>query len=138
MLKLISRFHVFVYRLTRGRIGGRLGRHRVLLLTTTRRNPGKSLTVPLLYLEDAGSVIVVASKGGSPKHPAWYFNLEREPTCAVRIMGERIAMRAEIVAGAEREPLWERVVAEYAGYAGYQRKTERIIPLVRLHPSRPL
>ena len=132
MLKLVSRLNVLLYRLTRGRVGGRFGRVPVLLLTTARRKPGRRHTVPLLYVEDGDSLVVIGSKGGNPRHPDWYFNLQRDPRCLVEIRGGKTPMIAETVDPDARGPLWDRAVAAYRGYAEYQKKTTRTIPLVRL------
>ena len=75
LFKVITRFHVFLYRLTSGRVGGKFGKAPVLLLTTTGRKSGKAFTTPLLYLLDEHSMVVVASYGGADNHPAWYLNI---------------------------------------------------------------
>ena len=134
--KLIVRFHLFIYRLTRGHLGGHLGKAPVLLITTTRPKTGKRVTVPLLYFEDAGDLIVIASNGGRPHHPAWYRHLLQEPACRVQVMGRSTARRAQTVESGVRAQLWPRMLALYAGYASYQEKTDRVIPLVRLSLSK--
>ena len=116
--------------------GGRLGREivglPVLLLTTTGRRTGKPRTVPLTYFEDAGAIVLVASYGGRPYHPAWFLNLEAHREVEVRIGRERRALRARRATAEERARLWPRVVAGYDGYRQYQEKTIREIPLVVL------
>jgi len=118
--------------------GGRLGREivglPVLLLTTTGRRSGRRHTVPLTYFEDAGAIVLVASYGGRPYHPAWFLNLEAHPEVEVRIGRERRAMRARRATAEERARLWPRVVSDYDGYRQYQEKTAREIPLVLLGP----
>lgn len=130
--KLVSRFHVLLYRLTRGHMGARLGRSPVLLLTTTGRKSGKGVTTPLLYLQDGDSLVVIASFGGSPKHPAWYLNLQKDPRCLVQVKGRKTPMTAETVRAEARQSLWDRAVAMYRPYEDYQKKTDRLIPVVRL------
>lgn len=132
LTKLISRLNVLLYRLTRGRVGGRFGKAPVLLLTTRGRKSHKLLTVPLLYLQEGDSLIVIASYGGNPTHPAWYLNLEKDSHCSVQIRGKRTAMTATTVGPEVRQPLWDCAVAMYPPYADYQKKTERVIPVVRL------
>ena len=127
---------LFVYRATRGRIGGRFGRARVLLLTTTGRRTGKRRTAPLGYLEDGGDLVVIASFGGSDVQPAWYLNLAADTDVEVQLRGgARQPMRARTATPEERARLWLRVVEMYAGYAKYQARTAREIPLVILEPS---
>ena len=106
-----------------------------MLLTTTGRKTGKERTTPLLYLEDAGRYVVIASLGGAPKHPVWYLNLLANPAAAVRVGKRRIAVTAETASPEEKERLWPLAVQMYASYAGYQAKTDREIPVVVLRTS---
>ncbi len=108
----------------------------VLLLTTTGRRSGRRRTVPLTYLEDARNLVLVASYGGSPTHPAWFLNLEANPEVEVQIGRERRTMRARRGTPEERARLWPRVVEAYDGYASYQRRTCREIPLAILEAPR--
>ncbi len=126
--------HVALYRWTGGRIGGRFGKSRVLLLETRGRRSGAWRTTPLFYLEDGRDVAVVASNGGRDAHPAWYLNLRVSPEAGVQIGPTVFRARAETASPADRDRLWPRFVDVYAGYAAYQRKTERRIPLVVLRP----
>jgi deazaflavin-dependent oxidoreductase (nitroreductase family) len=134
MFKLTGALHTALYRLTGGRIGGRLYGAPVLLLTTRGRKTGKTRTTPLLYLEDGDRLVVVASKGGAPRHPAWFLNLTADPEVTVERGRERLPMRAHEADEEERARYWPQVVAMYPGYAGYQEKTSRRIPLVVLEP----
>ena len=135
LVKTVTVLAVFVYRATGGRIGGRFGRARVLLLTTTGRRTGKRRAAPLGYLEDGGRPVVIASFGGSDVHPAWYLNLVASPDVEVQLRGAPLQpMRARTATPEERERLWPRVVEMYAGYAKYQKKAAREIPLVILEP----
>lgn len=137
-LKLVSKFHVLLYRASGGRIGGRISKTApVLLLTTTGRKSGKQRTTPLLYLEDAGRYVVVASVGGAPKHPAWYLNLRSNPAATIQAGGRKLAVTAETANPDERAHLWMQVTQMYSGYDGYQAKTSREIPIVTLTPSAP-
>ena len=128
----LSRWHTTVFRASGGRIGKRLVRNDMLLVTTTGRRSGRPHTVPLLYLRDGNGVIVFASWGGRDVHPEWYQNLLATPEAAVELPGERFWVTAEILAGAERSKWWERAERAYNGYAVYQSRTEREIPVVRL------
>jgi F420H(2)-dependent quinone reductase len=126
--------HVRLYRLTGGRIGGRVRGVDILLLDHVGRKSGKRRTTPLLYIEDADNVVIVASKGGSSKHPAWWLNLRSNPETTVQVGGERRRVRAHEAEGRERERLWPRVVDAWPDYENYQRRTERRIPVVVLEP----
>ena len=132
-VKTVTTLALLLYRATGGRIGGRFGRVQVLLLTTTGRRSGKKRTAPLGYLEEGGRPVVIASFGGSNVHPAWYLNLVANPDVEVQLRGApRRPMRARTASPEERERLWPRAVEMYAGYAKYQEKTAREIPLVIL------
>ncbi|HEX5247835.1 MAG TPA: nitroreductase family deazaflavin-dependent oxidoreductase [Gaiellaceae bacterium] len=135
MLKLFSRIHVFLYKASGGRIGGRFKTAPVLLLTTTGRKTGKRRTTPLLYGEDAGRYVVVASVGGAPKHPAWYLNLSGDAEATIQVGGRRLGVRAETAQPDERAHLWTLMTRLYPGYDDYQAKTSREIPVVVLTPS---
>ncbi len=135
MLKLFSRIHVFLYKASGGRIGGRFKAAPVLLLTTTGRKTGKRRTTPLLYGEDAGRYVVVASVGGAPKHPAWYLNLGGTGETTIEVDGRKLAVNAETALAAERARLWTLMTQLYPGYDAYQTKTSREIPVVVLTPT---
>jgi F420H(2)-dependent quinone reductase len=127
--------HVRLYRLTGGRIGGRVRGVDILLLDHVGRKSGKRRTTPLLYIEDGDNVIIVASKGGSPKHPAWWVNLRSNPETTIEVGAERRRVRAREAEGAERERLWTRVVEVWPDYESYQQRTDRRIPVVVLEPA---
>jgi F420H(2)-dependent quinone reductase len=135
MLKLFSRIHVFLYKASSGRIGGRFKVAPVLLLTTTGRKTGKRRTTPLLYGEDAGRYVVVASVGGAPKHPAWYLNLSGDSEATIQVGHRRLSVRAETAQQEERARLWTLMTRLYPGYDAYRAKTSREIPVVVLTPS---
>ena len=124
-----------VYRMTGGKVWNTLKGAPILLLTTKGRKSGKPRTMPLLYLRDGGRLVVVASSGGSPGHPAWYLNLRDEPDVEIELGGKRERRRARTATPEERERLWPRAVEMFSGYADYQRKTSREIPLVVLEPK---
>jgi F420H(2)-dependent quinone reductase len=136
LLRAVSRIHAAVYRASRGRLLGRIGKGMpVLLLTTTGRKTGRRRTTPLLYLEDGGRYAVVASVGGAPQHPAWYLNLRADSRATVEIGGRMRAVRAETAGPEERARLWRTATAMYAGYDMYQARTSREIPIVVLTPA---
>lgn len=135
MLKLFSRIHVFLYRASGGRIGGRFRSAPVLLLTTTGRKTGKQRTTPLLYVEDGGRYVIVASVGGAPKHPAWYLNLSGHAEATIEVGSRRIGVHAATAAPDERARLWTLMTRIYPGYDAYQARTSRKIPVVALSPT---
>lgn len=135
LIKMMSAMHLFWYRLTGGAIGGSLAGRPILLLTTTGRKSGRRRTTPLQYLEDGGNMVLVASNGGNPRHPVWWLNLERHPEAEVQVRNEKRRVRAEKAEGEERVRLWGLVVEMYSGYEGYQRITNREIPVVILWPQ---
>jgi len=133
-IRLGSEMHLAMYRLSNGFLGGRLLGAPVLLLTAKGRKTGREHTSPLMYLEDGGSYVVIASNGGNADHPGWYKNLRKHPEAEVQVRAERKRVRAEDVTGEERERLYARAVAVYSGYEQYQREASRTIPVVRLMP----
>ncbi|HEY5859566.1 MAG TPA: nitroreductase family deazaflavin-dependent oxidoreductase, partial [Actinomycetota bacterium] len=105
---------------------------RFLILHTTGRRSGEPRKTPLSYTKDGDTYIVIGSDGGSPHNPDWYLNLVDEPNAEIDVGGQRSRVHAETVTGDERDGLWRRAVASYGGYAGYQARTDRQIPVVRL------
>lgn len=135
-MKLMGPVHIWLYRVSGGRIGGRfpVSKAPVVLLTTVGRRSGEARTVPLIHLEDGERLVIVASQGGMPAHPAWYHNLVAHPRVTVET-GRRVRdMDARVADDAERAALWPRLVAMYAGYDEYQARTDRRIPVVILDP----
>ena len=127
--------HTTAYRLTGGLIGHRFpGAPPSLLLEHVGAKSGTKRTSPLTYLADGDDLVLVASKGGNPRNPAWFHNLRAHPDVTVQVGSKRRAVRARVATPEERERLWPKVVDLYGGYADYQRRTEREIPLVILEP----
>jgi deazaflavin-dependent oxidoreductase (nitroreductase family) len=131
--------HTALYRASGGRLGHTIPGvpGKMLLLDHVGAKSGTKRTSPLLYFPDGDDVVIVASKGGFPKHPAWYHNLVANPDTAVQIGSERRKVHARVANAEEREHLWPRAVKAYRGYADYQRRSKgREIPLVILEPRR--
>lgn len=127
--------HARIYRLTGGRIGHHLpGLPPTLLLDHVGARSGTRRTTPLLYVDDPPNVVIVASKGGYPRNPAWYHNLLASPDTEIQIGPERRAVTARVATESERERLWPMAVKTYSGYQDYQRRTDRTIPLIVLEP----
>ena len=103
-----------------------------LLLTTTGRKSGGQRQLPLIYGEDPGGLVIVASKGGAPAHPAWYLNLVEHPQVIVQVAQERYRAVARVVDPEERQRLWPKMTAIWPQYDDYQEKTDREIPVVVL------
>lgn len=133
-VKRWSAVHRTLYRLTRGVIGRRLVDNDMLLLTTEGHVTGAPHTVPLLYLRNSESLVVVASYGGRPRHPAWYQNLVANPVVEVQVNGTKHRMRARTATPEERRRWWPRIEDAYSGYRVYQSRTGREIPVVFLEP----
>jgi deazaflavin-dependent oxidoreductase (nitroreductase family) len=130
---LFGQEHVRRYQDTDGAEGHRWREgSSVLLLTTTGRKTGNESTTPLIYDRAGDDVVVVASKGGAPRHPGWYRNLSVHPEVGVQIEGDRFRAQARTAEGDERERLWRQMNRVWPHYAEYQEKTEREIPVVVL------
>jgi F420H(2)-dependent quinone reductase len=130
--RILGGVHRRLYRLTGGKIGGRIGKLPVLLLTTTGRKSGQPRTQPLAYTKAGDGFAVIASKGGAPRHPLWYLNLHANPLAEVTVGRESWRVRARDAQGEERDRLWRALADLHPGYDGYARKTTRRIPVVVL------
>lgn len=133
-VRRLSRFHRAVFKATGGRVGRRLVDNDILLLTTTGRRTGQNHSVPLLYLEAGEVTVVIASYGGRDRHPEWYLNLLEQPAVRVHKVGDVFNAYARTVGSDERAEWWPRIVSAYDGYAAYQKRTDRQIPVVVLEP----
>jgi F420H(2)-dependent quinone reductase len=133
-LKLGSGAHAGVYRATGGKLFGRMGKSPILLLNTVGRKSGKKRTSPLLYVMDDEDFVVIASKGGAPTHPAWYLNLRANSDASVEVGDREVRVRAEEADPEDKPRLWQMMVEMYPAYDDYQKKAEREIPLLVLHP----
>jgi F420H(2)-dependent quinone reductase len=135
LLTRVIKGHTMAYRATHGLVGYRFpGAPPALLLDHVGARSGKRYTTPLVFGRDGSNVILVASKGGHPKHPAWFHNLQANPDVSIQIGSKRMDMRARVATAEERERLWSLMVGVYRGYEGYRQRTEREIPLVVLEP----
>ena len=136
-LKTMNAIHRGVLAVSGGRLGWRAGGMPVVELTTTGRKSGQPRTVMLTSpLQQGDSIVIVASRGGDDHHPAWYLNLRDHPDVDVAYAGgPKRSMRARVASPEERTAMWPQVTAKYKGYANYQTKTDREIPLVVLEPT---
>lgn len=106
----------------------------VLLLTTTGRRSGKPRTTPLTFFRDGADLVVIASNGGSDSAPLWSLNLVHDARALVEIGTETLRVGARVASASERDRLWPRITEAHPGYAEYQRRTTRQIPVVMLSP----
>jgi len=134
LLKAGVSVSVFLYRLTGGGMGGRMQSMPVLLLTTTGRKSGKKRTVPLGFLRDGTAYVIIASFGGQPRNPAWFLNLQSHPEATIQVKKRQMQVKAETANPEKRRELWARLMEVSPGYANYQKRTTREIPMVILHP----
>ena len=104
----------------------------LLLLTTIGARTGEARTTPLVYSRDGNRIVVIASMGGAPKHPAWFLNLSANPEVTVELGREKFQARASIPEGAERDRLYAQQAAQMPAFDEYQQKTTRRIPAVVL------
>jgi deazaflavin-dependent oxidoreductase (nitroreductase family) len=128
----MGRSHRLLYRASRGHILGTVAGMPVLLLTTTGRRSGKARTTPLTFFRDGGDLVVIASNGGDDRPPAWWLNLRQQPRALVEIGTARLGVVAADAPEHERERLWSTITATHSGYADYQQRTTRRIPVVLL------
>lgn len=132
--KTLFRAHRAIFDASHGKVFGRVGAMPVVKLTTTGRKSGEPRTVMLTSPARTadGHLVIVASWGGDDRHPAWYLNLEADPSVEVTAEGRTFSAQARTATPTERDALWPTVVSTYDSYAGYQEATEREIPLVIL------
>jgi deazaflavin-dependent oxidoreductase (nitroreductase family) len=120
------------FRDNEGKVGGQFEGAPLLLLTTTGRKSGQPRTNPMMYLPDEGRLLVFASKAGAPEHPDWYRNLVANPAVTVEVGTETFAARAVVLDGQDRDRMYAEQASRYPGFAEYQAKTDRVIPVVAL------
>ena len=134
-VELFWKLHPWLYRVSGGRIGGKVIGLPVLLLTTTGRRSGEPRTRALTYFPRGAGAVVVASYLGEPRHPDWWRNLEANPRATVQRGRDVIPVHAREAEGEERRTLWGQIVATAPDYDEYQRRTTRRIPVVVLEPE---
>jgi deazaflavin-dependent oxidoreductase (nitroreductase family) len=120
------------FRSNEGQVGGQFKGAPLLLLTTRGRKSGVARTNPMMYLADGGRMMVFASKAGAPTHPDWYLNLLANPEVTVEVGTTTFTATATELTGAERDRIYAEQARRYPGFAEYQAKTDRVIPVVEL------
>jgi F420H(2)-dependent quinone reductase len=129
------RDQVDTYERSGGTEGTTLRGKPVVIVTSEGARSGKVRKTPLMRVEHGGRYAVVASQGGSPKHPVWYFNLRAHPEVELQDGSVKRRMKARELSGEEKSIWWERAVEAWPDYANYQRKTDREIPVFVLEPT---
>jgi deazaflavin-dependent oxidoreductase (nitroreductase family) len=120
------------FRANQGKVGGPMEGMPVLLMTMTGAKSGRSLTRPLCYSRDGDRIVIIASFGGGPRNPPWYYNLLANPTVSVEVGTEKFKARAAEAKGAERQRLFEAQAGLMPFFNDYQKKTRRQIPVLTL------
>ena len=123
------------FRANAGNVGGPFAGAPMMLLTTTGAKSGQQRTTPLVHTRSGDDLVIIASKGGHPKHPAWYHNLVANPTVEVEVGTDRYTATARVADGDERQQLWDAQAALMPNFTEYQEKTDRLIPVVVLERS---
>jgi deazaflavin-dependent oxidoreductase (nitroreductase family) len=131
-LTLVGEEHVRRYLETGGAVGHEWNGVHTLVLTTTGRKSGEKRRSAMIYGQDGGDYVVIASQGGMPTHPNWYLNLVADPEVEVQVAGERFRARARTAEGDERERLWSLMTGIWPNFDVYQTRTDRRIPVVVL------
>jgi F420H(2)-dependent quinone reductase len=134
-VKVFMFFHILLYRLSKGAIGGTIGGNPILLLSTIGRRSGKRYTTPLMYMHDGADYILIASAMGAAKHPSWYFNLQSHPQTMIQVGTTTIAVEAHEATGTERQRLWDRLLVIAPFLAKHEQKAQRTIPVIVLRPK---
>jgi deazaflavin-dependent oxidoreductase (nitroreductase family) len=117
------------FRSNQGKVGGFFASMSLLLVTTHGAKTGKETVIPVAYTKDGDHYVIVASKGGAPTNPAWYYNLLAHPEVTVEVGAEKFKARATNTTGKERERLFDQHAAQYPGFNDYKAKTTRVIPV---------
>lgn len=133
-LRWAGKLNTPVYRLSGGRIGARVGKAPVLLLTTTGRKSGEKRTAPVVYLQDGERMVVINTNAGNAKVPAWSLNLAADPLAEVEVGRRRIPVRARVAEGEERADLWRRHNEQYSGFDEYDAELDREPKVIVLEP----
>jgi F420H(2)-dependent quinone reductase len=133
-LRWVGKLNIPLYRLSGGRLMGKVNQAPVLLLTTTGRKSGQARIAPVVYLADGENVVVIGSNAGHNRAPAWSLNLQANPDAEVEVGRERRPVRARVAEGDERADLWRRHNEQYSGFDEYEARTDRDIALFVLEP----
>jgi len=136
VLKLVSRTHILLNRITGGRAFNTLGGDEVCFVTMTGAKSGRKITMPLMYVPYGDGVLLVASQGGAPNNPVWYNNIAANPDIEVRHRTRRMKLHARLATPQEKLALWPVCDAAYAPFAEYRARTSRDIPIFVCEPRK--
>ena len=122
------------FRANAGKVGGPFAGRTLLLLHTLGARSGQQRVNPVAYVKDGDRFVIIASKGGAPRNPGWYYNLLAHPRVSVEVGTELFEVEAAVTSEPERSRLYARMVDMMPVFAGYQQKTKRVIPVITLKP----
>ena len=135
LVKAVTRLHVFLNRLTGGRLFNTFGGDDVCFVTMKGAKSGRTLTIPLMYVPYREGLLLVASQGGAPRNPVWHHNLVKHPEIVVSHRRRRMKLRARLANPEEKPELWPICDQYYAPYADYRKRTTRDIPIFVCEPA---
>ena len=133
-LRIAGKMNVPIYRASRGRLMGKVGKAPVLLLHSKGRRSGQIRVAPVVYMADGANVVVIGSNAGNKNEPGWSYNLKANPDAHVEVGPEHRDVRARVAEGEERERLWKAMNVQYSGFDDYEAKTNRDIAVFVLEP----
>ncbi len=133
--RLYTRLNVLVYQLSKGRLMNTIQGRPICLVDMIGAKSGDKRTTPLVYVPDGDALLLVASMGGAPTHPAWYYNLKATPQVTIDRTGVRAMYHATLLEGEEHSQAWSQCVQHFSDYQVYQERTDRLIPVFKCTPS---
>lgn len=131
-LRVFTFFHVLLYRLTRGKLGGRMNGLPVLLLRTVGRKTGKQRVTPLGYFVYEGNYVITGSNAGMNSHPGWYYNLTATPKARIQLQGNQLSVTTDVIEQGHYDLLWDTLTRIAPSYKNYTQRTNREIPILVL------
>jgi deazaflavin-dependent oxidoreductase (nitroreductase family) len=129
-IKWFMAFNAFLIKISKGRIGSKLGTQTILILKTIGRKSGKPRSIPIAYFFHEAKYLIVESNWGKDNHADWYFNLQKQPQASIEVKGRTIKVKASFAEGEEHVRLWDYVTKKHPPYLDYQKMTSRRIPSV--------
>jgi deazaflavin-dependent oxidoreductase (nitroreductase family) len=134
LIKWFMAINAFLIRVSKGRIGGKLGTQTILILHTAGRKSGLPRSIPIAYFFYEGKYLIVESNWGRDNHADWYFNLQKQPQASIDVKGKTIKVNASFAEGKEYTRLWEFLTKKHPPYLDYQKMTKRKIPIAVFEP----